>query len=143
MIQSINMLLVDDDESIVRLLIREIRKAFHTRLALTAMSDPVAAKRWIKDNCPDLVLTDLQMPEVDGFEILRCAKRRNPYSQVIIHSGHSSTTALNEAIDLGVSDYVPKHPDPESLLQALEYAYSRVLRWRQMLPEIAVSPPLG
>lgn len=141
MAKRVNMLFVDDDESLIRLLTRVIGDRFDRRLALTSMTDPVAAKRWIEQYRPDLVLTDLEMPEVDGFEILACARKRNPYSQVVVHSGQFSPDLLRKAIELGASDYVPKRTDRANLLEALESACCRVLRWSQVLPEIAVSRP--
>ncbi len=132
--EKVRMLLVDDDESLVLLLTPLISKFFAERVALTEMTDPVAAKHWIGENAPDLVLTDLQMPTVDGFEILRCAKRQNPYCQVIIHSGHFSAEALRLALKLEAADYLPKSAGPDDLLHSLEYAYRRNIRWMQALP---------
>ena len=138
MAEDIKMLIVDDDESMVRLLTRLISDSFDGRVALNGMIDPVAATHWIEEMSPELVVTDLEMPKVDGIEILKCAKKRNPYCQVIIHSGHLSIAILGEAIELGASDYVPKSLDQEGLLHSLEYAWCRLQRWRQAFPEIAI-----
>ncbi len=77
--ENLKMLLVDDDGAIVRSLTALIGCTFQGRVDVTALTDPVAAESWANSNSPDLVLTDLEMPVVDGFEILECAKRRNPY----------------------------------------------------------------
>lgn len=130
----IEMLLIDDDESVVRLLTPQIRSLFDERVVLTEMSDPVTARHWIETHAPELVLTDLQMPVVDGFEILRYARKCNPYCQVIFHSSHFSAEALCLALRLEAADYVPKSVGLEDLLQVLEYAYHRLIRWRQALP---------
>jgi DNA-binding NtrC family response regulator len=134
MVKSLEMLLIDDDPSLVPLIAMMIRRFFAERVALTEMTDPVAAKEWIETNAPDLVLTDQQMPEVDGFEILKSAKKRNPYCQVVIYSGHFSDEALCLALRLGATDYVSKTAVPEELLQILDHAHRRVLRWMQALP---------
>ena len=135
--ENLKMLLVDDDQSLVLLLTPLIRKFFAEGVALTEMTDPVAAKHWIGENVPDLVLTDLEMPLVNGFEILRCAKRRNPYCQVIVYSGHFSAEALCLALKLEAADYLPKSAGPEDLLRALENARCRLIRWMRALPATA------
>lgn len=131
--ENLKMLLVDDDESVVRWLTVVIGRAFQGRVDLTALTDPVAAESWANSNSPDLVLTDLEMPVVDGFEILKCAKRRNPYCQVIIHSGHFSAEALHRALKLEAADYISKSVGSKELLDVLEHAYRRNIRWKQAL----------
>ncbi len=131
--ENLKMLLVDDDESMVRSLAVLIGRAFRGRIDLTALTDPVAAESWVNRNSPDLVVTDLEMPVVDGFEILKCAKRRNPYCQVIIHSGHFSPEALLLALELEATDYISKSAGPKELLDVLEHAYRRTVRWTQAL----------
>ncbi len=131
--ENLKMLLIDDDEFMVRSLAMLIGHTFQGRIDLTAATDPVVAESWTNSNSPDLVLTDLEMPEVDGFEILKCAKRRNPYCQVIIHSGHFSPEALRRALKLEATDYIPKSAGPKELLDVLEHAYRRIIRWTQAL----------
>ncbi len=129
--ENLKMLLVDDDEFMVRSLSMLIGRAFQGRIDLTALTDSAAAESWANSNSPDLVLTDLEVPVVDGFEILECAKRRNPYCQVIIHSGHFSPEALRLALKLEAADYISKSASPKELLDVLEHAYRRIVRWTQ------------
>ncbi len=133
----LKMLLVDDDESVVRALTRLIGRAFQGRIDLTALTDSVAAKGWIEKNSPDLVVTDLEMPMIDGFGILATAKRCNPYSQVIMHTGFFSEESLRLALRMEATDYLHKCGEPKDLLDALEHACRRVVRWTQISPETA------
>ncbi len=133
MSEHLKMLLIDDDELLVESTGVLVGRRFAEKVALTGMSDSVAAKRWIDAHAPDLVLTDLQMPAVDGFEILRAARKRNPYCQVIIQSGHFSASALSLALRLEASDYVQKSSGYEDVLEAVACAYRRVVRWKQAL----------
>lgn len=131
--RAIRLLLIDDDPAMVRLLSQVIGRSFADRIELVEMTDGPSARLWIEEHMPDLVVTDLEMPTVDGLEILKCAKRRNPCAQVLMLTGHSSIEALFEALESGASDYLLKPVDQESLVMLLEQACSRVLRWKQAL----------
>ena len=129
------MLLIDDDGPLVQTLTRSVGRLIGEKFTLTAMTDSLAARHWICGNSPDLVLTDLQMPAVTGFDIVECARRSNPACQVIVYSGHISPEALHLALRLGAVDYIEKAADWEDLEQALRSACDRVVRWNQALPE--------
>lgn len=57
---------------------------------------------------PDLLITDLRMPGIDGMTVIREAKRQNPNLRVVIITGFSSESAAIEALNLGVSGYLTK-----------------------------------
>ena len=73
------------------------------------------------------------MPGTNGLGLLRCAQRRHSLTQVIFITGHSSLDALNDALDLGASDYLLKPLDQDELIEILGQAQKRVQRWRQAL----------
>jgi len=129
----ITMLVIDDNHSLVCSLAMMLRTYLEERITLTEMTDSVAAKHWIEKHGPHLVLTDLQMPEVDGLEILRSARKRNPYCQVILHSAHISAEVLCLALKLEAADYLLKSESPEHLLQVVEHTCDRIIRWEKAL----------
>lgn len=69
------------------------------------------------------------MPGADGLELMRCAKRRNPWTQVIVVTAHSTWDRLSKAIEIGASDYVLKPIDHKELAIVLDQAYARLIRW--------------
>lgn len=74
----------------------------------------------IKKLQPDVVLTDVKMPEMDGIEMVRFACENDLRREFIILSGHSDFIYAKEAISLGVAHYLLKPVDELELLEALE-----------------------
>jgi DNA-binding response OmpR family regulator len=56
----------------------------------------------------DLVLLDVALPEMDGYQILAWIRTQNPSMPVIILSAHASAEELRSALERGISDYVVK-----------------------------------
>ena len=73
----------------------------------------------------DLVLTDLVIDEVDGFDILRHAQDVNPFVAVIVFTGHASIESAVEALKLGAVDYLEKPLNVESLRVRVQKALER------------------
>jgi len=128
-----NLLLVDDDPSMVRLLTKIIERSFGNRMELHSLTDPKEARHWIEDNVVDILVTDLEMPGVNGLELLRCAKRRNPSAQVLFVTGHSTLDALTDTLELGATDYLLKPLDQTELIGLIEDAEKRLRRWKEAL----------
>ena len=91
------------------------------------------ARSWIEGNILDILVTDLEMPGVNGLELLRCAKRRNVCAQVLFVTGHSTLDALTDALELGATDYLLKPLDQAELVELIGDAERRVRRWREAL----------
>jgi DNA-binding NtrC family response regulator len=127
------LVLIDDDPAMVRLLASILRRSFRHDIEMQPYSDPALALDYLERELVDIVVTDLEMPEIDGLEILRVAKSRNPCAQVLLVTGHSSVNALLEALEYGASDYLLKPVDEMSFLQRIGDALARVVRWREAL----------
>jgi len=127
------LLLVDDDPGMVRLLAKIIERSFGDRMTLHSLTDPKEARHWIEEHVVDILVTDLEMPGVNGLELLRCAKRRNPCTQVLFLTGHSTVDALTDALELGATDYLLKPLDQTELIELVGDAEKRLRRWREAL----------
>lgn len=114
-----NILLIDDEEGVLRAL----------TLLLTAIglspkpfSCPMKALLHLNQEKPDtyqVVLTDLRMPGLDGFEVLSQVKCQMPYLPVIIMSGHANGADHKEAYELGCDGLLSKPFTPDQLLDIL------------------------
>ena len=129
----IRLLLVDDDPSMVRLLAAIIDRSFGDEIELQTLTDPTEARDTIEKSIIDILVTDLEMPGINGLGLLRHAKRKNALTQVLFMTGNSSLEALTDALELGATDYLLKPMDQAELMELLEQAQKRVQRWRQAL----------
>ena len=126
-------LVIDDDPSMVRLLTKIIERSFGNGVRLHSLTDPNEACQWIERNLVDILVTDLEMPSINGLELLRWAKRRNPFSQVFFVTGHSTLESVVDAMEFGATDYLLKPLDQAELVALIEDAERRLRRWRQAL----------
>jgi excisionase family DNA binding protein len=110
-------LLVDDEESIRRLLSRMLESAYDVEAA----ADGESAIRLLRepDAHYDLLISDLNMPGMDGLALIREAQRIDSSLPAIIITGYSSESLAIEALNLGVAGYLTK---PFSTTQVLAAA---------------------
>lgn len=132
-IRKLNLFVVDDDPSITRLVEHYLQGPFADRVQLTSFQDPAAARRAIDDTGCDLLISDIQMPGIDGLEMLRIAKKRNAWTQVIFMTAHSSWDCIAEAIEAGASDYLLKPLDRGDLSRVVEQSCERLARWQKVV----------
>ena len=69
---------------------------------------------------PDLVITEGELPVLDGMEMIRQIKSVNPLAQIIVTAHPTDAVSLMAALDLGVQHYLPKPVDKDRLTAALE-----------------------
>jgi CheY-like chemotaxis protein/anti-sigma regulatory factor (Ser/Thr protein kinase) len=77
----------------------------------------------IDRQAPDIVLTDLLMPEMDGLELVQAVRARHPLVPVILMTAHGSEDVAIQALQKGAASYVPK----KSLARDLEETLDQVL----------------
>lgn len=125
-------LVVDDESQIIRVM-RQILSA-HNYEIRTA-SDGEAGFELFNDWQPDLVITDLQMPNVDGLEL--CQKiRRVSQKPIIILSVKNDEKTIVEALDFGADDYVTKPFSSNELLARVRANLRRVSQKEENIIEL-------
>lgn len=68
---------------------------------------------------PDIILTDISMPEIDGYELTKKIKKINNKIQIIALSMSGNIADINKMLDVGISGYVLKNVGNEELVQAI------------------------
>ena len=99
------LLLIDDEESIVRVLSLSLRSDGYD--VATAYNGEEGIKLFQQES-PDIVLTDIKMPGMDGIEVLKKVKELNPDTEVIVITGHGDMDSAIEALQHGASDFINK-----------------------------------
>ncbi len=75
-----------------------------------------AALAHIEENAPEIVITDLQMPEMDGLDLVREIRSRFAHVPVILMTAHGSEEVAVKALQLGAASYVPKRSLAQDLV---------------------------
>ncbi|MBD54657.1 MAG: hypothetical protein CMM05_06185 [Rhodopirellula sp.] len=83
-------------------------------------ADGVQATASIEDNMPMLVVTDLQMPEMNGLELVASLKETIPSLPVILTTSQGSEEIASQALKAGAASYVPKRELNDTLIPVLQ-----------------------
>ena len=112
-------LIVEDDESARVRLAREIIKEGFS--VISAENGRVGVELFEKE-CPDIVLSDLKMPEMSGMEVLKKVKQVSRTTPFILMSSYGDMDTVIEALRAGAFDYIKKPIDLDMLTQILKRA---------------------
>jgi YesN/AraC family two-component response regulator len=130
MARKLNILVVDDDRSTVHVLKRIIESRLSDKFFVHGISESSEALAWLDEHCCDILISDVEMPDFNGLQMLRYAKRRNAWTQVIFITAHTSWEKLTEAVEFGASDYLLKPIDSNEMVAVLNQHYVRCARWQ-------------
>lgn len=135
-----NILIVDDDINILELVQRHLQSMdYYTYKAVSVKE----ALTLLKDTTIDLLVTDLKMPEVDGFQLIQYASERYPKMPILVVTGYPS---LNKSIDTsksGVVDYLVKPFTREELKVAVTHSIQLNAQHKTSKKKGAGTPPLS
>ena len=105
-------LVVDDSRTLRRILVRELNSLGLTNII--EAGDGIEAVEVVKSKTVDLMLLDMEMPELDGLGVLQALKSDEAYKQlpIIVISGAEQFDKTIKCIEIGAEDYLPKPFDP-------------------------------
>ena len=120
-------ILVVDDETDLAASCQRLLESKGYEAAAVASGE--AAMAYIQEEDPQLVITDLKMPGMDGMELLQWIRETQPEIQVIMMTAFSTVEHAVAAIRFGATDFVPKPFTPDHLMIVVEKALTeRALR---------------
>ena len=97
-------------------------------------SDGELAFPLIKEKQPDIVITDIRMPFMDGLELSRLIKKELPNTKIIILSGHEEFEYAKSAIQIGVEEYLLKPISGEALLEVVSRVADKIREEQKKIP---------
>lgn len=112
-------LIIDDEKptlSMARLLLGALGYEVHT-----AENGEAGIALFEKER-PAIVLTDIKMPGMDGFSVLKTIKEKEPGIAVIVITGHGDMDLAKKALQLQATDFINKPIEKDALLAALKKA---------------------
>lgn len=121
---------VAEDEAIVREGIRNKLDGSEMYILCGEEPDGEMALPAIQELKPDILITDIKMPFMDGLELSKIVKRAMPWIRIIIISGHDEFEFAQEAISVGVDEYLLKPISAKTLLSALDKVVERIEKER-------------
>jgi len=116
-------ILIVDDETTARTTLAELLG--DEGYAVDTAVDGFKALAKVEELAPDLVLTDLNMPGMDGLELMRKARARDPELAVVVMTAYGAVDTAVAAMREGAADYLTKPINADELLVVLERALER------------------
>lgn len=119
-----SILVVDDERTMLSLLEKILSQdGYHVYLATNGRE----ALAVIEKQHVDIIITDMKMPELDGFGLLKIVKNKYPEISVIMMTGYGDTYTVKDALLLGADEYITKPFRSHEISLVVERTY-----WRMM-----------
>ncbi len=100
-------------------------------------TDGEIALSMIHELKPDILITDIKMPFMDGLQLAEAIKRTQPWIKIIILSGHDEFDYAKKAISIGIEDYLLKPFTPDELITSLNKTAAQIDKERKQLSDIS------
>lgn len=113
-------LLYVEDEAETRELIVEALKAYYPRLELLTAANGAEGLKLFREARPQLVLTDVRMPVMDGVQMAAGIKAIDPEAYIIALTAYNDTSFLSAAAEIGFSEYILKPVDYGLLFASID-----------------------
>ncbi len=116
-------LIIDDDEKLLARLQRYLEK-FEYKVYIVA--NPIKGLEMVSELLPDLIILDVMLPEIDGFETLRKLRKKHEKIPVIMLTARGDVTERIVGLELGADDYLPKPFEPRELVARIQTVLRRI-----------------
>jgi DNA-binding NtrC family response regulator len=115
-----NILVVDDDKNICKMIEINLRKEKNYEVSIATNGE--ACLKHIREDSPDLVLLDIQMPGIDGIETLKRIREQDTIIPVVMMSAHGTIEKAVQSMRLGAYDFITKPFASDRLLVTVNNA---------------------
>ena len=115
-------LIIDDEQEFTQALAERMT---NRGMTVSTSSSAIEGLKNVEEKAFDVVVLDLQMPEMDGIETLKILKKKRPELQVILLTGHATVEKGIEAMKLGAMDLLEKPADMSTLTEKIKKAQAK------------------
>lgn len=115
--------MIADDHSMVREGLTQLIELEDDIEVVAQAGDGQEALEKIQNSVPDVVLLDINMPKMNGLDVLKKLKEENHPSRIIILTIHNEVEYLLKAVEIGVNGYVLKDSEADVLVKAIRSVY--------------------
>ena len=124
-------ILVVDDELSIRLLLENFLSPYYE---IVSRNDGYEALEWLEGNLPDLIICDIQMPNMDGYQFITSVRQRGftRHTPIVMLSSTESSKERVKCYTLGAQDYLTKPFNPEELEEIIKknlYPIHYAVKW--------------
>jgi two-component system, OmpR family, response regulator len=120
--EEIKVLMVDDEADFRDTIVKRLQKR---QLQVSGAESGEKALEMMAAQPFDVVVLDVKMPGLDGIETLREIKKKNPFTEVILLTGHASMESGIEGMKLGAFDFIMKPAAIDELMEKIRQAYEK------------------
>ena len=122
--ENLRVLVVDDEADFLETVVMRLRRR---KIDAYGVDGGKKALEIVENERFDVVVLDVLMPGMDGIETLKLLKKKKPFIEVIILTGHGSVESGLQGMQFGAFDYIMKPADLDELLEKIQQAYERKL----------------
>jgi len=120
--ENLRVLVVDDEADFLETIVMRLQRR---KIDAYGVDGGKKALEIVENERFDVVVLDVLMPGLDGIETLKLLKKRKPFIEVIILTGHGSVESGLQGMQFGAFDYIMKPADFDELLEKIQQAYER------------------
>jgi DNA-binding response OmpR family regulator len=117
------LLFVEDEAFVRKIAISVLRPYF---VEIFEASDGMEALEIYRNKRPDIIITDIEMPNMDGLTLCKTIRKKDKKTPIIITTAYTSTEYLLEAVSLQLIKYLVKPMEEEPLFEAISACYEQI-----------------
>jgi len=130
-----NIFFVDDDPAILR----SVREILEQQYEVDCYQDGGQALTEAQQTPCDLLITDINMPKVDGIRLIKEFRKFFPLTPIIVLTGYGDVAEAQKAISLGANDFLEKPFDRTGFLVTIEHLLGTYDTLKQVVREFSLS----
>jgi YesN/AraC family two-component response regulator len=125
-------LVIDDEQWIRKGIVLKLTNRGFQFDWICESEDAETALVFVKENKPDIVITDIRLPEMSGIDLIREIKKIYPEVQFIIISGYAEFQYAEQALNMGVSGYLLKPVPEEELAESVKHVIVNIEKQKEL-----------